>query len=45
MEKMSQFVASMRANSIVLQQISDYNERMRRRCQHELQMAKSDLDD
>ena len=41
---MRNFVASMRKNGEVLRQISDFNERMRRRCQHELNLSKSEID-
>ena len=41
---MRQFVASMRENGEVLRKISDFNERMRRRYQHELQNCKSSID-
>jgi len=34
--QMRAFVTSYRENGDVLRQISDFNERMRRRCQHEL---------
>ena len=34
--QMRAFVTSYRENGEVLRQISDFNERMRRRCQHEL---------
>lgn len=43
-KKMQQFVACMRQNGDVLRQISDYNESMRRRCQHELQKANGKID-
>ena len=42
--KMREFVTGMRENNNVLHQISDYNDRMRRRCQHELQAGKSEID-
>ena len=41
---MRNFVESMRQNQDVLRQISDFNENLRRRCQHELQTSKSDID-
>ena len=41
---MQQFVVSMRENASVIQQLSDYNESMRRRSQHELQNALSTID-
>ena len=39
--KMRAFVESMRQNQDVLRQISDFNENLRRRCQHELQSSNS----
>jgi len=41
---MRNFVASYRQNGEVLREISDFNERMRRRCQHELHNSKSEID-
>ena len=38
---MRAFVESMRQNQDVLRQISDFNENLRRRCQHELQTSNS----
>ena len=34
--KMRSFIATGRQNNVAANQISDFNERMRRRCQHEL---------
>ena len=42
--KMRSFIATGRQNNNAANQISDFNERMRRRCQHELQMSKSEVD-
>ena len=42
--KMRSFIAGRRQNNEAANQISDFNERMRRRCQHELQMSKSEVD-
>ena len=43
-EQLSNFVASFRANNDVVLQMADFNDRMRRRYQHELQACKSELD-
>lgn len=42
--QMRSFVSSMRQNGEVLRQISDFNEMMRRRCQHELHDSNSRID-
>ena len=44
LDKMSSFVASMRENGEVLWKMSSFNETMRKRCQHELNLKLSELD-
>ena len=44
LDHLRNFVASMRENASVLWKMADFNQNMRRRCQHELNLKLSELD-